>query len=233
METLTIVKENWLTRKPATFAFDLTFWMSLLLFAGSFLFLTGIAGADEWMPASFDQVFNQHQYWRAWTTLFAHGDLGHLLSNTVLFIPFAYFLSGYFGLFFFPLIGFFVGGLTNLVVLHTMPPETHLIGVSGVVYWMGAAWLTLYLLIDRRESFRRRIGIALFSSVILFVPETYKPEISYLAHFVGYAFGVLSSIGLYLFALKKFEAAEVREAIEESSDPCAISELDEVSLGLY
>ena len=59
-----------------------------------------------------------------------------------------------------------LGGLINAVVLQTMAPETFLIGISGVVYWMGAAWLTLFLLVDRRKIFKRRFAYALFLALL-------------------------------------------------------------------
>lgn len=217
MEIINIVmKENFLTKKPATNAINSTLIMVFLLLLGSYLYLNGFFHADEWMAASGERVFHKKEYWRAWSTLFAHGDLGHIASNLVLFIPFAYFLSGYFGVFFFPFIGFFIGGLINLIVLKTMPQEVWLIGVSGVVYWMGAAWITLSYLIDRRETRGKDLVKVIGISIILFVPDSFKVEVSYLSHFLGYFFGVLTGIIYYVLRRKKFRAADVyREIIEE------------------
>jgi rhomboid protease GluP len=217
MEPTFVLKENWLTQKPAAGATPVTLAILFFVLVSSLSFFTGFLGADQWMPASGESVFLKHEYWRAWTTLFAHGDVGHLLSNLFLFTPFAFLLTSYFGNFFFPVIGIFVGGLINLVVLKTMPESTILLGISGVVYWMGAAWLTLFLLIDRREKLRRRFAILLFASVVLFLPETYKPEISYMSHFLGYLFGVISALTLFFFQRKKYRTAEVYEIIFETS----------------
>lgn len=219
METPTKLTENWLTRKPQALALERSLFLVFVLFASSFLFWTGILGADQWMPASPYQVFREHQYWRLWTGLFAHADAGHLLSNIFLFLPFSYFLLGHFTPVLFPALGILLGGLINFLVLKSMPEQSSVIGISGVVFWMGAVWLYLFLLIDRRESFRRRLAKVLFISVVLFIPETYKPETSYLSHFIGYVLGVLSAFAFYALRRREILAAEVYEKIEEEASP--------------
>lgn len=206
-----MLQETWLARKPRAGALDLTLLLVAALVLASFLYLAGLAGADRWMPASREAVFARHEYWRAWTTLFAHADLGHILSNLFLFIPFSYFLLGYYPRWFFPLGGFFLGGLANFAVLATMPREATLVGVSGVVYWMGAAWLTLYWLIEKRDPWRRRFGKAVIVTAALFLPDTVRAEVSYLSHYLGFASGVLSGFALHALQRKKFFAAERRE----------------------
>jgi rhomboid protease GluP len=213
-----VVKENWLTAPAAAYSEAITFVVSFLLFAMASAFFVNIGQADQWMSASGAAVFERGEYWRLWSTLFAHADLGHLMSNAFLFVPLTYMLVSHYSLWFFPLAGLLLGGLTNWLVLKTMPPAAHLIGISGVVYWMGAAWLTLYLLIDRRDRLRRRIGAAIFLTLILFVPETLKPEVSHLSHFLGYVIGVVSAFGYYLFRRHHFLAAEVREYIFEPEE---------------
>lgn len=219
MEVLKRMTENWLTRKPHEHALGWTMFLVLLFCGASFVFWTGIGGADEWMPASAEKVFGQHQYWRLWTALFAHGDAGHLLGNLFLFAPFAYFLMGTFSPWLFPFAALLSGGLINALVLKTMPAQTNLIGVSGVVYWMGAVWLFMFLMLERRESVRRRLAKVLFISMVLFIPESYKPETSYLSHFVGYFLGV--GVGALYYTANKatFLAAEVYEEIIEDEAP--------------
>lgn len=218
MEVFTRVKENWLTQKPNKSAIETTMLIGVFLFLASFAYFQNLFHAVEWMPANGNAVFFQHQYWRLWTALFAHADIAHLLSNAILFFPFTYFLSAYFGLWFVPLLGLLFGGVTNLVVLTTMPFQTNLIGVSGVVYWLGASWLTLFLLLDRRESFRRRMIKFIVVSLVLFAPQVYKPEVSYLSHAIGYLFGIFSSIIYYWFNKKEFLSAEVLETIVEEDE---------------
>lgn len=215
MEVKTYIKANWLTKNPKRDGLTPTLFLMSLLLASSFIYLNNLFNAPLWMSATGEQVFLKHEWWRAWTTLFAHGDLGHIFGNLFLFFPFSYYLIGYFGLSFFPFFGFFVGGLVNLVVLQTMPLTTGLIGVSGVVNWMGGAWLALSWLIDRRESSGRRILKVVAVTIVLFIPDSFKPEVSYLSHFLGYFSGMLSGVFFYYFCRKKIEAEEVLEVIPE------------------
>lgn len=208
-----IMKENYLTKKPRMNALNSTLVLVLMLFYGSYIYLNGLLNADQWMPASAQAVYEKGEYWRAWTTLFAHGDLGHISSNLFLFFPFAYFLIGHFGFVFFPSGGFIVGGLINLLVLKTLPTNVLLIGVSGVVYWMGAAWVTLSFLIDRRETIGKSLVKVIGVSAILFVPDTFRADVSYLSHFGGYFFGVVSGALYYLVFRKKIREADVFEEI--------------------
>ena len=170
------------------------------------------------MSATGELVFEKHQWWRAWTTLFAHGDLTHIFSNLFLFFPFSYYLVAYFGTLFFPLFGFFAGGLVNLMVLQTMPAHVGLIGVSGVVNWMGGAWLALAWLIDRRESSGRRVLKVVAVTIVLFVPDSFKPNVSYLSHFLGYFLGIFSGMAFYFMFKKKFDSEEIVEVIPEDDN---------------
>lgn len=217
MEPLFVIKENWLTQKPRKAALNFTTLLTLVLLATSLGFLSSFQHMDQWMTVNKENLFEQHQVWRLWTALFAHADMGHLLSNSLLFIPLTYLLSAYYGMLL-PLFGIALGGLINFFVVKTLPDHVSLLGISGVVYWMGAVWLTLSVLIDRRHSFRRRFALALFLSMMLFVPEAYKPEVSYLSHFYGFILGLLTAFAVYLINRKKFMAAEVKEYIEEEPE---------------
>ena len=212
METKIEMIENFLTKKSESSkatALVQTLFLVLLLIVGTSLFLNDFFKADSWMPASFTSVFVKEQWWKPWTTLFAHGYLTHVGSNLFLFIPFAYFLSTTFSFWLFPFMGFLFGGLINLIVLTTLSPETSLIGVSGVVYWMGACWITLSFFIDLRETLTRRIIKSTGIALILFFPQTLKPEVSYLSHFLGSVFGVLSGTAYYFLNRKKIRSADV------------------------
>ncbi|MGE4132225.1 MAG: hypothetical protein AB7F86_11345 [Bdellovibrionales bacterium] len=97
----------------------------------------------------------------------------------------------------------------NLLVLRSLPFHTELLGFSGVTYWMGGAWLTFFLLIDRRKSLRRRWALASVLFVMLFAPETYEPSVSYLSHFYGFILGVISSLAYYRLNRSPILAQEV------------------------
>ncbi len=213
MEFKSINTGNWITKKVSKGALCSALFSVLIIFLGIFFFWSGALKADELMPASKYFVFNEGQYWRLWTALFAHADIPHLFGNLLLFFPFAYYLSGYFGIYFFPLLGFIMGGVTNFFVLQMMPEKVSLIGASGVVHWMGAAWMTLAFLIDRREKISKRLIKSIGISLILFLPDTYKPEISYSSHLIGYGLGALSGIFLYFIFKQRFLKAEVIEFV--------------------
>jgi rhomboid protease GluP len=204
------VVANWLTRKISPQVFLLTSVMVMILFGLCFY---------SWkvfdLSASRYQVFTEGQYWRLWSSLFSHSDLGHILGNAFLFVPLAFVLMGYFNLWLFPAAGIFIGGVISGLVLTTMPEMARLSGISGVVNWMGAVWLTLFVLIDTRKTLRRRFAIALFVTLMLFAPETFKEDISYTSHFIGFIFGVISAGIYYAKNKEKFKAAEVVEVDEE------------------
>lgn len=212
------IKSNWLTRKPAPYAEKVTTAMAVVIAVVTWMYWNDIAQAQKLLAASGEQVFVKHEFWRLWTSLLVHGDLGHLVSNAILFIPLSFFLTGYFGPFFFPVFGFLVGGLTNFIALKTMPLQTELIGVSGVVYWMGAAWLTLYLCLERRESVRRRLGKVLFIAAALFLPQTFEPNVSYVSHLYGFIIGLPSALIYYWVRRHTFAAHEEFEEIFETDD---------------
>lgn len=218
MEVKTYIKENWLTKNPKRDGLTPTLLlMSLLLFT-SFIYINNFFNAPEWMSATGEKVFVEKEWWRLWTTLFAHGDLTHILGNLFLFFPFSYYLIGYFGYAFFPFFGFFAGGLVNYVVLATMPAQVGLIGASGVVNWMGGAWIALSWLVDRRESVGRRILKVTAVTIFLFVPDTFRPEVSYLSHFLGFFLGVFSAIAYYFIYHQRIKNEEVLEVIRDEED---------------
>lgn len=209
-----VIKETWLSRKPHPSASIVAAMATFLLALGSLFYMQNVGHLAAWMPASHQLVFDQHQIWRLWTTLFAHADEKHLLSNSFLFFILGYFLNGYFQIFVFPIMALFIGGLANLIVLWTMPAQVHLIGASGVVFWMGGAWLTLYFLLDRRRNLYQRLLRTLGVAILLFVPaEAFDPNISYRTHFVGFILGLVFGLIYYYLKRRQFVGAEVRELV--------------------
>ncbi len=223
METKHEMTENFLTIKPRSAGQVPTLLLVLLLVIGTQFYLYNLFEAKSWMPASAQKVFVDREWWRPWTTLLAHGNFGHIASNLLLFIPFAYFLTSTFGFTFFPVFGFFIGGLINLLVLLSMPQHTWLIGVSGVVYWMGASWITLSFLIDLREKLSRRIIKSTAITAILFIPESFKVEVSYLSHFLGTMSGFFSGLIFYYLNQQKIRSADrfaiIIEAVDDFQQP--------------
>ncbi|MBY0517171.1 MAG: rhomboid family intramembrane serine protease [Bacteriovoracaceae bacterium] len=185
-----VLRENWYTQKPKKWGFAGTLFITSLVYA---LSRWHFMGHD--LSASGFEVFHQHQYWRAWSSLFVHADLAHLLANTPLLVLFTYLLISRFNILV-PLFAFFIGGFLNLIVLKTMPLEGHLLGASGVVHAVGALWLSLHVFIDQREKLKTRFGSALFLVLMLFIPDTYRPQVSYLSHFLGFMSGVVIAYGI-------------------------------------
>lgn len=219
MTSYTVMKGNWLTQKARYQG-----WVGSLFLTGLVIILTLLDWSNVEMfgpmfRATWNNVFESHQYYRLWTSLFVHADSSHVLSNTILFVPLLYLLSSYFGSWLWPLAAIFIGGIINAIVLQTLPHEVALIGISGVDNWLGAVWLTLFFLVDRRQNKRRRFAIVLFVTFVLFVPDTYKPGVSYLSHFVGYILGVLSGFIFYHLYRPQFNAAEVFESFTEIDPP--------------
>ncbi|MNJ91388.1 Rhomboid family protein [compost metagenome] len=220
-----VVHATWLTRKPSAQAWMWATWSVLFLILGSAMYWHNLWSAADWMPASQITVFEKGQWWRLWTTLFAHGDLGHLLSNSFLFFIFGYFLSGYFGAFVFPLAALALGGLTNAFVLLTYEPHIRLIGVSGVVYWMGGVWLVLYFLLDQQRTHFQRTLRALGVALGVFMPSTaFDPQVSYQAHLVGFILGLAFGGIYYGIHRSKFQKALVYEIVTEEASPLESSD---------
>lgn len=220
MESRFVVVENWLTQKPRAYAGAMTFLLSLILFVMGSMALSGAFQLDQLLPASAGRIFQNHEYWRLWSALFMHADAGHLFGNVFLLLPFSYLLTAYYGALLFPVLGILMGGVVNFFVVRSLPAQVSLIGISGVVYWVAAAWLTLFVLVDTRKSLRRRFAIATVTSIVLLFPETYKQETSYYSHFLGYILGVISGIIFYLAKRKKILSKEVRLIVLEEENTC-------------
>ncbi|WP_413287746.1 rhomboid family intramembrane serine protease [Bdellovibrio sp. HCB337] len=218
-----VIRETLLSRKPNPLASVAMAIATLFVVALSIVAWNDWGGAQDIMSASRETVFQGHQYWKAWTTLFVHGDAKHLLGNIFLFFVMGALLTGYFGIFLVLGAAFLMGGLTNLMVLSLMPLKTQLIGLSGVVFWMGGAWLSLYFLIDRKRNLTQRSLRAMGVALVLFMPaETFDPSVSYKSHFIGFALGIIA--GLLYFAIEKkaLREAEVREAVLDDDEGTAV-----------
>lgn len=130
------------------------------------------------------------RWWISIVAIFIHADLGHFLSNLILFIPFASLLESHYGRVTFPWIGLLIGYITHLIVLTIHGPGYALIGASGMVYGLGGLWLGLFVLHGNRFQFRQRILRSVGAMLILLFPSQFFPEVSYLAHGVGFLVGL-------------------------------------------
>lgn len=213
-----VVRRTWLSRRPRFRASLIAAWSVFILIVTAVIYWKDLGGATALMPASGESVFQKHEYWRLWSALFAHADLGHLASNSLGIFVLGYLLTGYFSLWLFPTAALAVGGLANLLTLFSYEPQTRLIGISGVVYWMGGAWLVLYLLLDQQRSVTQRILRVLGVALGIFMPASaFDPTISYMCHFYGFILGLLSG-GIYYAVNRKtfLKALIIEQVVEES-----------------
>lgn len=219
----TIISRTWISDQPDPKGFFIAALAILFIAIGSVFYWNNTFALTALMPASKDAVVLGHEWWRLFTALFAHADPGHFLSNAFLFFALGSFLIGFFGSFRISLWALLFGALTNYIVILSMRPEAQLLGASGVVFWMGGAWLALYLLIDRKRSFYQRCLRALGVGLVLFMPsEAFNPSISYHAHAVGFAFGVVWGVAHFALHRARFRAAEVYELVRDEGDDVTV-----------
>lgn len=210
----TVIRKTWLSRKPSASAQLVTTAALLFLIASCFAHWNNVLNISELWPATRAQVFGEKQYWRLWTTLLVHADLGHLLANSLLFYILGYFLYGYFGAVVFPLYAFLMGGVTNAFSIYSYPEHVRLVGASGVVSWMGGAWLVLYFKLNTTATRTARALRSLGVAIMLFAPsEAFDPKISYRTHAIGFALGMLWGAAYYRWRRAEFKAAEIRETL--------------------
>lgn len=171
----------------------------------SVLILMGLHLLDHrFFMANGNLVFKQGEYWRAFLSSLIHADYKHLGTNSVYFFILSILLHNYFGNFIFPFVSIFMGFVINLITLAFYPPGTYLLGISGVVYFMGAFWLVMYVLIERGRPLLHRIIIAMGMFLIFFAPHAViEEDVSYLAHGVGFGLGIV--VALLTFSLRKNE----------------------------
>ena len=141
-------------------------------------------------------LYEHGEWWLTLTALWVHGDMGHFLSNGWLLLVFGWILKDFFGRLAFPFLPLALGAATNALTVLWMPPHTVLIGASGMVYGMISMWLVLFL-VHSIKPFRQKLLRSLGFIFIMLIPQTYSPEVSYLAHAIGFGLGILAG-GFYL-----------------------------------
>ena len=173
------------------------------------------------LAANYTAVFNHGEYWRLFTTSFVHGDLKHLLSNSFMLSILIYFVSSFFGPFISIVLSFLVAALTNLFVIQIYGGEVNLVGASGVVFYLWGFWMVLYMFLQRHYSILNRSLRMGAVFLILLIPNEYQPHTSYLAHYIGFAIGVLTGTLFFLINKSKlisFEKWKIKEVSEELTD---------------
>ncbi len=209
------VRTTLLSQRPHSASFSVVLLTVALMCSISGIYWEKVTHIYPLLAATPLQVFELQEYWRLLTTIFVHGDIKHLVSNVLPFSLFAYFLYGYFGFRVFPVQAFLLGALVNLISLYTYPSSTTLIGASGVVYLIGAFWLTMYVLLHRRYSLRNRMVRSFGFALLLFFPRSYELHVSYRTHAIGFGLGIAWALAYYFRNKQKLRAAEIVEAFQD------------------
>jgi rhomboid protease GluP len=202
---------------PQSILLGLTSYLILLI-----IFVINLNG----LSANGDIVYNQGEYWRAFTTTLMHADFVHLGHNAIFFVVFAVLLNNYFGFWVFPFFSLLMGGIINLIALKVYDPHIYLIGISGVIYFMAAFWMTMFIALERQIKVHKRIIIALGVSLILFWPDAIEEKVSYLAHALGFAFGIPGALAYFQLQKRQLRSYEVWQEKVEYVDHA----LDEIAL---
>lgn len=168
---------------------------------------------STFLPASREKVIYDFQIWRLVTTTFIHADLQHLLSNSYMLGILIFFVNGYFGKIAYPILGLIGAALTNLVTILTYRPGIHLLGASGLVYFLAGFWLMMFVLIERQRTWRGRILRVLGVGLVILFPTSFEPSTSYRSHLIGLIFGILFALIYFSHYKRRIRKSEVKKPI--------------------
>lgn len=180
-------------------------------------FVSVLCWQDPWLfqllSASRRQVFAGLEYWRLLTMIAVHADLPHLAVNAGFVVFFGYLLYGYFGFWIYPGAMLILASLTTLLSLFTYPRGVVLIGASGLVYVMVSFWLVMYSFIERTVPFKKRLLRVIGITLIVLVPSTIQPEVSYRTHAIGAGLGIIGAGAYFRLRKKQFRSLERFEVV--------------------
>ena len=204
-----------LSKKPGRDAGLAVGWTLGILLAVSALYWWGPPEFAAALPASGETVFGQGETWRLVTAIAAHADAIHLLSNAVFLTWLIYLSYGAFGPSLYPWSAAPLSALALAVTLEGYPPNIRVVGASGMLYLLAGAWLTLYVLVERRLAVAKRIVRVVGFFLVVLVPTSIRPEVSYRAHFIGLFFGICLGLAYFLARRDTIRAGERWEWDEE------------------
>lgn len=203
-----VVKETHLAKKPDPHAFPVALASVAVILLVSLLYWSDAFGLASLLPASRESVFLDGEYWRLATSIGAHADFRHFLSNGIVFGVLAFLLFGYYGAWVYPVLAIGLGSVVTAVALRTYPGGTLLVGASGVVYLMAAFWLTLYLFLERRVPPGKRLVRAVGFGLIVLVPTAVEPQVSYRTHAIGFVAGAAAALAYFSKHRDRLRASE-------------------------
>jgi len=207
--TENILKKTFLSQRPRSQSLWPALYVQAIIVVITVIEWGNLLDLGSLLTASHHQIFDLHEYWRLFTTLGVHHDTGHLVGNALFFIPFAWFLNSYFGFFVFPILSLCAGALINYIVLAFYPADVSLLGASGIVYFMIAFWLALYIGIERRHSPLQRVLRSLGLVLAELAPQAFDPQISYGSHAVGFGLGLIAGLFYFFFHRGLYRQAEI------------------------
>lgn len=208
MEVEKKFKENFLTHRKNKKGKTTSFLVLGICFVMSQFYWDKSYEISKFLSASKDLVFVNGEYWRLFTTSFVHGDIGHLLSNSLMLFILTYFVTSFYGLFVSVILSFTMGMVTNYFVISQYDVNTTLVGASGIVYYLWGFWMMLYICIEKQTSLIKRFIRVGGVFLILLIPTTYSPTTSYLAHYIGYALGMVIGFIYYFLNYKNISQYE-------------------------
>lgn len=186
---------RWRWRQPLPWpglAFD---WTSLLwvVLLAVFYWLAALSGTF-WKTAGVmdNQAVRAGEWWRIFTAMQLHADLGHLSANLAIGFVLLGLVMGRFGPGIGSLAAFLAGAAGNVAGLFFYPDPHASLGASGMV--MGALGLLAaqsVALLRRRVIPSRQIFAALAAGVMLLALFGFSPHSDMVAHVGGFGAGVI------------------------------------------
>ncbi len=207
--------KTYLSRAPQPYCISVCLTVMLIC-----TFVSQFFWSNEWaaknLTASREQVFSQGQVERLVTSVFAHSDLQHLLSNLYMLGILGYFVVGYFGIRIFPFYTLVLAIIVNALTVFTYPPQVGLLGASGWVYVLAGFWLTMFFLLERKHDLPKRIVRVIGVALMTLFPTSFEPQVSYRAHAFGFVIGLVYALIYFRLHRTRLRQYEEYLIIEDS-----------------
>jgi len=137
------------------------------------------------------------QWWRLFTGIWLHADLGHLAANATLGLVLSGLAMGRFGPGVGLLAAYLAGAAGNVLACILDSEPHHSLGASGMVMGcLGLLAAQAFWLLRSAHPDRRHLVTGGAAGVLLFVLLGLTPGTDILAHTGGFAFGCLFGAGL-------------------------------------
>lgn len=184
------IKESFLSERPRVRDFFPVFLYALLSTLLSIFYWLDPSIKSSW-GANADLVFHRWEWYRLLSGMMLHSNFRHLAANMLFLVPFGGLLTFYYGRRMFPVLAIVLGLINHALVLHTYPPNVFLNGSSGLLYVMFGLWLSLYYKVEVHLSTGKRWLRLIGFGLIMFIPSTVYPHVSYRTHYIGLLLGLV------------------------------------------